>query len=53
MLHGGDGARKVDQVHDAAAQKVAEGIGVVRQRQFGVLRFGFPDETWFVHICPV
>jgi hypothetical protein len=40
---GGHGPDEVDKVHQAAAEQVAEGVGVVGQDELGHLGLGFGD----------
>jgi hypothetical protein len=40
---GGHGSDEVDEVHEAAAEQVAEGIGVIRQDELGHLGLRFGD----------
>jgi hypothetical protein len=41
MAVGGHGADEINEVHETAAEQVAEGVGVVRQNQLGHFRLRF------------
>ena len=47
MLDGGNRARQIDQMHDLAAEQIAENVGIVGQREFRILRDRFADATSF------
>ena len=44
VTHGGDCSGQIDQVHDFAAEEVAERVGIVGQGEFRVVRDRFADE---------
>ncbi len=41
------GTAEVHEVHHAPAEQVAEGVGIVRQREFRILRNGLADGPAF------
>ena len=45
VAHGGHGRGEIDQVHDLAAQHVAQTVGIVGKRQLDVFGGGIAD--WF------
>src|SRR5690242_5185885 len=52
MPYGSHGAREIHEVHYLSAEDVAEPVGIVRERQFGVFGNGLADGFAFHHAAP-